>query len=645
MKDHNNFTLRERRYHSLDPKFVTKLVQRGLGLEAEFNRECQLIKPIENRLRYDYLSGYQLNYAPLREEAMLQQLMVRPIKNWLNDAVLALFAILLTTIYSAQRIALYDYSFMANIGHRLALGQIPYRDFDLPLPIGSFVPLFLLEKIPGINNLLAIYVTSCLTVGISTLTALRILRIIQKSNPSTKMSIWLQNTCKLGLVIANVISHSPNYFYDSLSSTFVLLSILFSLKYLEENNIKYLHIIGWTLGWAFISKYNIGAALGLAICFWIIGDTYSSTGSRKEIFRNLRIICTPALVLLFISVSFAPKSYFFQTILAPGENKKVFSFSQLAQYNYKILVLILLTGILGLFLPKIQGYMQQTVVIFLGCALLILVTARIFGVNKIGKVFLVNFPNLGFVFPVIILMSFFLLIHKESIISSSQKVIILLSSAAMLGSFLSQGWNGSTYAFYPELIILLFSNSFTNSGYSIALLKTQIHTLVVITLVIVNATLMIVNGDRLGFLVDQGSRSTTPNFNILGTALSNSDVQNIRVVQEVITTSGVTGTLAEFPAEDPISLMSDSLKPWFRCIQFTFICPTISEEKLESEFRNRPPDIIILKRESQINFKIEPIFDKVQFLARKCFENLLENRTYSVYRKGDNSQLCMKENQ
>jgi hypothetical protein len=581
----------------------------------------------------------------LREEAMLQQLMVRPHKNWINDAVLALIAILLTTIYSAHRVALYDYSFMANIGHRLALGQIPYRDFDLPLPIGSFVPLFLLEKIPGINNLLSIYFTSCLTVGISTLTALRILRIIQKSNPTTKVSIWIQNTCKLGLVIANVISHSPNYFYDSLSSTFVLLSILFSLKYLEERNIKYFYVIGWTLGCAFITKYNIGAALGLSICFWIIGDTYSKTRSRKEVFRNLRIICTPALVLLFISVSFAPRSYFFQTILAPGENKKVFSVSQLAQYNYKILVLILLIGILGLLIPKIQGYMQQTVIIFLGCALLILVMTRILGVNQISEVFLNNFPNLGFIFPVVILMSFLLLIHKEIMVSESQKVIILLSSAAMLGSFLSQGWNGSTYAFYPELMILLFSNSFTNSRYSIALLKTKIHTLVVIMLVIVNATLMIINGDRLGFLVDKGSRSNTLNFNILGTALSNSDVQNIRVVQEAIRASGASGTIAEFPAEDPLSLMSNTLKPWFRCIQFTFICPTVSEDKIESEFRNRPPDIIVLKHESQINFKIEPILDTVQVLAGTCFENLFKNRTYSVYKKGNNSKLCMKENQ
>lgn len=572
---------------------------------------------------------------------MLQKEVAEPLKSWLNDTVFSLFAILLTTIYSAHRIALYDYSFMANIGHRLTIGEIPYRDFDLPLPIGSFLPIFVLDQIPGIDNLNAVYISSCLTVGISTFTALRILRLLQKHHPLTKTSIVLLNTCKIGLVFVNVISHSPNYFYDSLSSTFVLLTILFSLKFLESAKVQYLYLVGWTLGGAFISKYNVGAALGLAICIWIIITTQSSLGSKKDAIEKIMIISLPSVMLLFGSVLFSPGDYFYQTVFAPGENKKVLSASQLAQYNYGLLIIMLFIGLIGLFVPIIQRYMHNVVTFILACALLLLVTNRVFSLTSLNNLLEDIFPNTGFLFPVAILMSFFLMIHKANAITGYQRIVILLSCASMLGSFLSQGWNGSSYAFYPELIALLFSNSFIRSGSSTTLNKTNFSTLIVIFLLIVNATLMIFNGDRLGFLVDNGARSNTLNFNVIGTALSTSDIQAIRKVQHSIEKSGASGTIAEFPSEDPISLFSTNLKPWFRCIQYTLICPTVSESELEKEFRKSAPDIVILKHQPQINFRVEPFFDKVEKLSKRCFKEILSDEIYSVYKKVESTKICM----
>jgi hypothetical protein len=83
------------------------------------------------------------------------------------------------------------------------------------------------------------------------------------------------------------------------------------------------------------------------------------------------------------------------------------------------------------------------------------------------------------------------------------------------------------------------------------------------------------------------------------------------------------------------------MQPWFRCIQYTFICPTVSASDLENEFRKSPPDIVVLKHHPQINFKIEPFYDIAMSLSKACFHELHKSATYSVYKKTVSSKSSM----
>ena len=66
---------------------------------------------------------------------------------------LAILAGGLAIIQNMRVTTLVDYSYMVENSYRIYCGQMPYRDFVLMYPVGSFLLIDLFWKVFGLNNI------------------------------------------------------------------------------------------------------------------------------------------------------------------------------------------------------------------------------------------------------------------------------------------------------------------------------------------------------------------------------------------------------------------------------------------------------------------------------------------------------------
>lgn len=549
-----------------------------------------------------------------------------------------LVTIISTVVLSARRIALYDYNYIANSVHRMSLGEVPYRDFDLVLPPVTFMPVYLFHNFVGLGINTSILLCAIGTQIIALLSFYSILRRLIPDRRRT-LSSALFYAALLSASLVNVISAYPNYIYDSLASSLALFTLALLLRYVSENQYRFLVLSLFFALLTFFTKFNMGGSL-------ILGAVVVRVVTLIKL-RQVKKLYLEALTFLILSLAFivmlliAGVSQFMdQTVIAPSKFKGVTKLGQLAQYNYPVLIAMLALIILALKFKTIVNHLTKYTFYFLFLslsfsAILILFTPYS-AEDKIGKIF----PSAAFSYPIVMLLALHrLLAHSKYRI----EVVYLLTILPIFffGTFLSQGWNGSSYSLNPLLILLLVTVFITQDDREISGLRTI--TVSVVVLLTMNFLILSSNGNRLGYVTDNGARGSSFNWSQMGTALNADDVTQATEVRAALNLGDQSGSIVEFPAEDSLEQFSTKLTPWGRCLQFTFICPTKTDQDILNDFKNNGPSFVVLKRITQINRDIEPVLGILEPIVNQCLVLEYSNKNYEVFKKNAKTESCISE--
>jgi hypothetical protein len=443
----------------------------------------------------------------------------------------------------------------------------------------------------------------------------------------------------IGSGIINVISIYPNFIYDSLASALALVAIAFFLKCQENAKYRFLVLAQLFAVLTLFTKFNMGGSLILGFVLIRILILVNEKKYLRFLTEASSLFIVSACFLLLIS-TFGLSNFIDQTIIAPSKFKGVTQLGQLAQYNYLILIamifLILCARVLRLNGTEITKYTLLLLICFLSMYAIkdILAPSASWEIPKI------LFPGVNFVYPIIMLVSLNCLLtlnrHKIEILT-----LLIVLPIYFFGTFLSQGWVGSSYSLSP-LLILLIVTIFLSLDSKMREVQDKIFKLFILVLV-GNLLILACSGNRLGYVYDGGARGQKYNWNQIGTALSAQDILEVKEINQEIKKSKSAGSIIEFPAEDLLEDFSNKLTPWNRCLQFTFICPSKSVGDILTDFKSEEPNVIVVKQVTQINRGIEPILNVLEPAIDTCYLLRYSNKTYQLFKSTEATHRCLTE--
>src|ERR1051325_11741947 len=118
---------------------------------------------------------------------------------------------------------LWDLSYVLENAHRIALGEIPYRDFPFPYPPLTFLIQAALIRLTG--RVFWHTIVYCVVInGLATNVTSRMLRNVLRE--TVARSRWLATALSLPLIPLGVYSIFPHPFYDPACNFAILISIL-----------------------------------------------------------------------------------------------------------------------------------------------------------------------------------------------------------------------------------------------------------------------------------------------------------------------------------------------------------------------------------------------------------------------------------
>lgn len=552
----------------------------------------------------------------------------------------SILGILIFTLNSSRRIAYYDFNYIQNTVFRMAHGQFPFKDFDLVLPAIPYLLILSIHFLVHVPINISVYIASCFLIIFTTHSLIGITKRLSQETSKKK-----NESLRLILVFSSlfgVISVYPNYVYDSVATTFALGAINNFLGYLDRKTSKKIIISGIFLALSTFSKYNMGGFLAIGFASSLLIFTLKNPSrDGKVLLREFTFLFFSSLITTMIFLPLGPSKIFNQTIIAASKFKNLDKVSQFAQYNYPALILIFILIVLATLTGGKKNYVNKVArcLVFLG--ILCTLIRQIFLQTNLDNLALHLFPSPSFLFPIFMLVALNKLIMERNQLGNKEICILISIPLYFYGTFLSQGWNGSSYSLWPVFAILATATLFSPHSE-----PTQIKKNLYIAsymLLILSLGISIYRGERLGFVEDNGLRDgNTFNFEVIGTAISSGDLKYINEIGEEIRTNGISGQAIILPAEDSLESFGQNLLPWGRCLQYTMICPSFNQRDFISEFSNNPPKIVIIKNDPQIIFNIEPISSKVEKLAKSCFELSFSNSRYSLYSKQAGSKSCLQ---
>ena len=192
-----------------------------------------------------------------------RKLETRFLTDWLVAILLFLATAAVVWWQNSRLAVLWDLSYVVETAHRIALGDIPYRDFVLPYPPLTFVTQAALIKLTG--RVFFHHVLYCAVVGgLGTVVTWRILlRILSGIASARTLALLLA----LPLIVLGIYCVFPHPFYDC-DCTFAILLGLLLLQQAEAGGFRpwQTFFSGMVLAVPVFVKQNTGMAfLGCAV--------------------------------------------------------------------------------------------------------------------------------------------------------------------------------------------------------------------------------------------------------------------------------------------------------------------------------------------------------------------------------------------
>jgi len=374
---------------------------------------------------------------------------------WLAAAALFVGTALVVVWQNAHVAVLWDLSYVLDNSHRIALGQIPYRDFPFVHPPLTFLIQAALIKLSG--RVFWHHVAYCALVGgAGTFLTWRIMRRILTGTTRQKSIALLLS---LPLVPLGIYSVFPHPFYDP-DCTFAILIGLTLLLHLDRRprSILIPIVTGAATVIPLFVKQNTGLAFLAAASVSIIALIVWQS-MRREPVRHYLIMLSSTVTALAIAIVLIHRvaglgNYWQWTIRFAAERRTPARGEMLGIYADKMILVwlgFIVAGIVVFWLNRNRN------------RLLLILTATLVSSPFIWPaIYLLRDSDsseradrLINIWPVLLIVCFIsalVTIRRRKGISQLLPFVVI---AAIHGCFMSQQLWGSTYAIWPLLMILI----------------------------------------------------------------------------------------------------------------------------------------------------------------------------------------------
>ncbi len=385
--------------------------------------------------------------------------------NWLAGLLLFLAAALIVVWQNSRLAVLWDLSYILENAHRIALGEIPYRDFPFPYAPLTFLIQAALIKLSG--RVFWHTTVYCAAVnGLATVLTWRILvSVLRDAGSKSRPAILLT----LPLIPLGIYSIFPHPFYDPDCTFAVLLAVYLLLRggraALPQDRRWSSSVWPLVAGAAMVVplfvKQNTGLALVVttipALVLLAAIEIVRRASSRRYLLMITGAGLAFGLGILLISFTAGLRNYWNWTIQFAASRRTPARAEMLGIYSEKILILwlaLVASGAACLWLYRRWDN-----------RLLALISALLMAAPFVWPaIYLLRDSDaseradrLLNVWPVLLIFSFVVAIVKIKQRRGIAIVLPFILIATIHGAFMSQQLWGSTYAIWPLFMILFVS--------------------------------------------------------------------------------------------------------------------------------------------------------------------------------------------
>lgn len=549
----------------------------------------------------------------------------------------------LWVVWQNSRVAvLWDLGYLLNTSHRIALGQLPYRDFSLVHPPLTFEIQAVIERLFG-RHYECVIAYAAIAGGLASVLTWRIILEVAGDQPHARLFALLLS---LPLPVLGVYSVYPHPIYDSDATLAVLASILL-LQSACRSGASWWRRFAAGAGCALplFVKQNIGlpylamALAALLILFlpqvWKRHRDYDS-GTSLTIAASVQIAagCILALGsgLIVIQLTCGLGNYLHWTVRFAAQRRLPAVSTVVALYSEPTLLwtLPLYSAGFALLFSRYAGRL----------------CAKAAGIALIAAPYLALIFQLGLernaedradrllaFWPLVLVTSVLIALSRLRRQLTFSGLLPFLVLAAIHGTFLSQEVWGSTYAIWPLLLILM--------AYSLATLPVLEGKAAPILAAVMGVTLLVCGGlyaaslERLDYIYNPEEeplvKTSLPALRGMaarGPYLPDFE-QLVRFADAQI--PACDGTLL-LPGEEPF-FYATGRAPQFPAILFDHTTDPYTPEELVAEADRRGIRWVVVKTRLQSNEDPLPEREQIMQLIGQRFLLVRRLDGYDVYRR------------
>jgi len=555
---------------------------------------------------------------------------------------------------------LWDLSYVLDNSYRIALGQIPYRDFPFAHPPLTFLIQATIIKLSG--RVFWHHVAYCALVGgAGTFLTWRIVRRILAGTKHQKSIALLLS---LPLVPLGIYSVFPHPFYDPDCSLAILVSLVLLLHIDRKPSALVLPIItGISLAVPLFVKQNTGlaflAAASVSIAALMVWQSMRHENVRHYLITLLAAVVMLAIAIVVIHRAAGLSNYWQWTIRFAAERRTPARGEMIGIYADRMILVwlgFIVTGIVLFWLNRSRNKALLLLAAVLSSVPFIWPAIYLLRDSDSSE----RAERLINIWPLLLIVCFIsalVTIRRRKGISRLLPFIVI---AAIHGCFMSQQLWGSTYAIWPLLLILIAMTLADFSATSIRLdaglvLRSDGRTsppykrsmdfnLLPLALTIATAFSLTIAGafyvrshERLSYAnLDDGElkRSTLPQLK--GLATRGDWIPNF---EELVRYSDANipadAGILLLPGEDPF-YYAIGRKPQFPVLLFDHTVNPYSPEQIRQICRDRNITWLIVKQDLQNqDDAVDEEKDKITTALEDDFEQVESLTNYEIYRRID----------
>jgi len=558
---------------------------------------------------------------------------------WLTAAALFAATALVVVWQNAHVAVLWDLSYTLDNSYRIALGQIPYRDFPFAHPPLTFLIQAAIIKLSG--RVFWHHVAYCALVGgAGTFLTWRILRrILAGARHQRSIALLLS----LPLVPLGIYSVFPHPFYDP-DCTLAILIGLVLLMYVDQSprSILIPIVTGISVVIPLFVKQNTGlvflAAASVSIIALIVWHSLRHAPVRHYLITLLSAVIAFAIAIVVIHRTAGLGNYWQWTIRFAAERRTPARGEMLGIYADKMILGWLAFIVAGIVLFWLNRNRNK---------LLLILTATLVSVPFIWPaIYLLRDSDsaeradrLINIWPVLLIVCFIsalVTIRRRKGISQLLPLVVI---AAIHGCFMSQQLWGSTYAIWPLLMILIAMTLADLSGWlkqHTSFVTLPFTALLAISLLIAGA-FYVRSHERLSYAnLDDGELQRTTLPHLKGLSTRGDWIPNFEeLVRYSDTNIPAEAGILLLPGEDAF-YYATGRKPQFPVVLFDHTVNPYSPEQIREICRERNITWLIVKQDLQNEEDaVDEEKDRITTALDEDFEQVESLKNYDIYRRID----------